>query len=64
MRVEILKKYVFENFPKIYHVEFALKVEQVTFRKKNNLILNVDGFIANAMLDRWIDRNFREERSN
>ena len=51
MRVDILKKYVVENFPKLNHIEFALKVEEVTLRKKNNLILNVDGFIANAMLD-------------
>ena len=50
-RVEILKKYVFDNFPKYDYINYALQVEKITTQKKNNLILNVDGFIANSLLD-------------
>ena len=50
-RVEILKNYVFTNFPKYDYVKYALEVEKITTLKKNNLILNVDGFIANSLLD-------------
>jgi ATP citrate (pro-S)-lyase len=50
-RVEILKEYVFKNFPKHDYVDYAHQVEKLTTQKKNNLILNVDGFIANSLLD-------------
>ncbi len=50
-RVELLKRYVFEHFPKYDHVQYALEVEKITTQKKNNLILNVDGFLANSLLD-------------
>jgi ATP citrate (pro-S)-lyase len=50
-RVEVLKDYVFKNFPKHNYVDYALEVEKITTQKKNNLILNVDGFIANSLLD-------------
>jgi ATP citrate (pro-S)-lyase len=51
IRVQLLKKYVQENFPSYEHVKYALDVEQITTQKKNNLILNVDGFVANSLLD-------------
>jgi ATP citrate (pro-S)-lyase len=50
-RVELLKWYVLENFPKYEHVKYSLEVEKITTQKKNNLILNVDGFLANSLLD-------------
>ena len=50
-RVEILKECIFKNFPKYDYVNYALQVEKITTQKKNNLILNVDGLIANSLLD-------------
>jgi ATP citrate (pro-S)-lyase len=50
-RVQLLKSYVLEHFPTYEHVKYALTVEKITTQKKNNLILNVDGFIANSLLD-------------
>jgi len=51
MRVEILKKYVRENFPSSPMLDYALEVEKITTSKKPNLILNVDGFIGVSMVD-------------
>jgi ATP citrate (pro-S)-lyase len=51
MRVKLLKEYVENNFPNYKHVKYALEVEKLTTQKKNNLILNVDGFVANSLLD-------------
>jgi ATP citrate (pro-S)-lyase len=51
IRVKLLKEYVLQNFPSYEHVKYALSVEQITTQKKNNLILNVDGFVANSLLD-------------
>eukprot|EP00483_Globobulimina_turgida_P003846 UN03854 len=52
-RVVIIKDYAFKHFPKNSQkiLNYALKVEQVTTRKKNNLILNVDGCIACCFVD-------------
>ena len=50
-RVEILKKYVLDNFDKHNYVSYALEIEKVTLEKKDNLILNVDGLIGASMLD-------------
>jgi ATP citrate (pro-S)-lyase len=50
-RVEIIKKYALENFMSNTVLEFALSVEQVTTKKKANLILNVDGCIAVCFVD-------------
>ncbi len=50
-RVELLKRYIFDNFPNYEHVKYALEVEKITTQKKNNLILNVDGLLANSLLD-------------
>jgi ATP citrate (pro-S)-lyase len=50
-RVEIIKKYALENFKDHTILNFALAVEQVTTKKKANLILNVDGVIAVSFVD-------------
>lgn len=50
-RVEILKKYIYNNFPKSQITDFAFKVEEITLMKRNNLILNVDGLIAASLID-------------
>tara|TARA_B100000524_G_scaffold320968_1_gene201633 strand:+ start:1940 stop:2662 length:723 start_codon:yes stop_codon:yes gene_type:complete len=50
-RVEILKKYVIEHFPKHEVLDYAMQVEKLTTRKKSNLILNVDGTIGTAFVD-------------
>lgn len=50
-RVELLKKYAREHFPKTELLDYALEVEKVTTAKKNNLILNVDGCIGILFVD-------------
>lgn len=50
-RVELLKDFAFKNFPSTTHLDYALRVEALTTRKKDNLILNVDGAIGIAFLD-------------
>lgn len=50
-RVEILKKYARENFPKTEYLNYALEVEKITTAKRDNLILNVDGCIGILFLD-------------
>lgn len=52
-RVVIVKEYAFKHFPKGSQkiLQYALQVEQVTTRKKTNLILNVDGCIAVCFVD-------------
>jgi succinyl-CoA synthetase alpha subunit len=50
-RVEMLKKYAMENFPKTEYLNYALKVEKITTAKRDNLILNVDGCIGILFLD-------------
>mmetsp|Transcript_1642 Transcript_1642/g.1733 ORF Transcript_1642/g.1733 Transcript_1642/m.1733 type:complete len:1088 (-) Transcript_1642:533-3796(-) len=50
-RVEIIKNYALKNFSDNTVLNFALAVEQVTTKKKANLILNVDGCIAVCFVD-------------
>ncbi len=50
-RVELLKDYAREHFPETPYLDYALKVEQLTTKKKDNLILNVDGCIGILFLD-------------
>jgi ATP citrate (pro-S)-lyase len=53
-RVEMLNNFINKNFPKeikLNITNFAKQVEEITLKKKNNLILNVDGFIAVSILD-------------
>lgn len=49
-RVEEIKKYL-ERLEKKRFSSFALEVEKITTGKKGNLILNIDGVIAAALLD-------------
>merc|ERR1712151_1431159 len=51
MRVEIIKGYAKNNFASTGILDFALAVEQVTTKKRANLILNVDGCIAVCFVD-------------
>lgn len=50
-RVVIIRDYAKANFPDTGILDFALAVEQVTTRKRANLILNVDGCIAVCFID-------------
>jgi len=50
-RVEIIKNYAKKNFKSTPVLDYALAVEQITTRKRANLILNVDGCIAVSFVD-------------
>jgi len=50
-RVEIIKKFALENFSDNSVLKYALEVEQITTKKRANLILNVDGCIAVCFVD-------------
>lgn len=50
-RVEIIKEIVLNNFPKYDLFKYTLEIEKETLNKKANLILNVDGAIAAALVD-------------
>ncbi|XP_013784558.1 ATP-citrate synthase-like [Limulus polyphemus] len=51
MRVLLLKEYVKQHFPATPVLDYALQVEKITTSKKPNLILNVDGVTATAVVD-------------
>ena len=46
-----LKKYLFQKFKNTPLTNFAIDVEKITLQKRNNLILNIDGFIAVSIID-------------
>merc|ERR1719325_589584 len=50
-RVVLIRDYAKANFKSTPILDFALAVEQLTTRKRANLILNVDGCIAVAFVD-------------
>jgi ATP-citrate lyase alpha-subunit len=60
LRVEGLKKFAQENFPKTPLLDYALEVEALTTSKKDNLILNVDGTIGILMVDMWRALGYEE----
>jgi len=60
-RVEILKKYAREYFPKTEYLDYALKVEKITTAKKENLILNVDGCIGVLLVDLMKSLGFKDK---
>ena len=60
-RVEILTNYVKNNFPKHDIVNYGLEVESITLQKRNNLILNVDGFIACSLVDAMLNSEFTKD---
>lgn len=51
MRVTIVKNFAKQHFEATPILDYALEVEQVTTKKKANLILNVDGCIAVCFVD-------------
>lgn len=51
LRVSILKDFAQKHFPATPLLDYALQVEQVTTKKKDNLILNVDGCIGVLFVD-------------
>jgi len=55
-RVEIIKSYITG-----IHMNFALDVEKETLKKSEKLILNVDGAIAAALLDLFVESNFSDQ---
>ncbi len=59
-RVEIMKNYAKSHFKKTELLDYALAVEQVTTKKKNNLILNVDGCIGVLLVDLLKELNFSD----
>jgi len=50
-RVVLIKTYAKKHFDSTPLLDFALEVEQITTKKKANLILNVDGAIAVCFVD-------------
>jgi len=60
-RVEILKGFAKENFRAIPLLDYALSVEEVTTKKKANLILNVDGCIGVLLVDLLKEISFSDE---
>jgi len=50
-RVTIIKSYAQREFPETKVLDFALGIEEVTTKKRANLILNVDGCIAACFVD-------------
>ncbi len=59
-RVEIMKNYAKTHFKKTELLDYALAVEQVTTKKKNNLILNVDGCIGVLLVDLLKELHFSD----
>jgi len=53
LRVESITRYARLHFPETRLLDYALEVEQLTTRKKDNLILNVDGAVGVLMVDMW-----------
>lgn len=51
MRVKLMKDYIRQTFPTTPIFNYALEVEKITTSKKPNLILNVDGIVAVAIVD-------------
>jgi len=51
MRVTIIKEYAQKHFPRNDILNYAMEVEQITTKKRANLILNVDGCIAVCFVD-------------
>ncbi len=60
-RVEILKGFAKENFRATPLLDYALSVEEVTTKKKANLILNVDGCIGVLLVDLLKELGFGDD---
>jgi len=59
-RVELLINFIEHNFPYYELVKYAKKVEAITLKKKENLILNVDGVVATALISAFKHHYFDE----
>jgi ATP-citrate lyase alpha-subunit len=53
LRVDGITQYARQHFPETRLLDYAQEVEQLTTRKKDSLILNVDGAIGVLMVDMW-----------
>jgi citrate synthase len=60
-RVEIMIAFAREHFPATPVLDYALSVAAVTSRKKNNLILNVDGCIGELFVDLLLAIGYRDQ---
>jgi ATP-citrate lyase alpha-subunit len=60
LRVEGLKRYAASCFPSTPLLDYALEVEKQTIKKKDNLILNVDGTVGVLMVDMWRGLEYSE----
>lgn len=58
-RVALLDDFVRERLQSAPHLDFARAVEEITLRKRHNLILNIDGTIAAAALDIFKECGFQ-----
>ena len=62
-RAGVLVGYAWEKFPSIEYLEYALEVERITTRKRNNLILNVDGCIGILCCDLLREIEFTQQQA-
>ncbi|MCA9380337.1 ATP citrate synthase [Candidatus Dojkabacteria bacterium] len=60
-RVQLIKDFARKNLKKSAHLDYALLVETETTKKKNNLILNVDGAIGSVFLDILKSNNYKDD---
>jgi succinyl-CoA synthetase alpha subunit/citrate synthase len=60
-RVQLIKDFARKNLKKTAHLDYALLVEAETTKKKNNLILNVDGAIGSVFLDILKSNNYKDD---
>lgn len=60
-RVEILKEFAKKSFGKQAYLDYALEIERVTTKKKENLILNVDGAIGATCLDLLVELGYKDK---
>jgi succinyl-CoA synthetase alpha subunit len=63
-RVSILKEFAMNNIADTKFLNKALEVEEETTKKKNNLILNLDGAIGAIFLDFLYEANLSEDEMN
>eukprot|EP00003_Mantamonas_plastica_P006985 TRINITY_DN1578_c0_g2_i6.p1 TRINITY_DN1578_c0_g2~~TRINITY_DN1578_c0_g2_i6.p1 ORF type:complete len:125 (+),score=37.35 TRINITY_DN1578_c0_g2_i6:514-888(+) len=61
-RVELLREYAEAEFADTSMLKYALEVEAITLKKASNLVLNVDGCLANLFIDLMVScASFSEE---
>ena len=60
-RCEIMMNFAKDHFPKHQLLDYALAVQDVTTKKKNTLILNVDGTIGVLFVDLLKSLNYKDE---